>query len=123
MNTVQLRYMSAEVNHNHIIELEDLTGNLFTVTDAFILTSYASRVAVYGYDARSEKYRVFLLPRYDYSVTTWKHLHAFIQDYCASGMDVNANIMRKRARLGCSYEEYEYEFVNGIVYGDRTYIY
>jgi hypothetical protein len=123
MNTVQLRNMSAEVNHNHIIELEDLTGNRFTVTDAFTLTSYVSLVAVYGYDARSEKYRVFLLPRYDYSVTTWKHLHAFIQDYCACGMDVNANIMRKRASLGCSYEEYEYEFVNGIVYGGRTYDY
>ena len=123
MSNVKLRNMSAEVKHNAIIELEDLTGNRFTVTDAHTLISYASRVAVYGYDLRSGRYRVFLLPRYDYSVTTWKHLHAFIQDYCASDMDVSANIMRKRARLGCSYEEYEYEFVNGIVYGDRTYNY
>lgn len=123
MSAVKLRNMSAEIKHNAIIELEDLTGNRFTVTDAFTLVSYSSRVAIYGYDKRSEKYRVFLLPRYDYSVTTWKHLHAFIQDYCASGMDVSANIMRKRARLGCSYEEYEYEFVNGIVYGDLTYSY
>lgn len=123
MYNVKLRNMSANINHEPVIELEALTGELFTVTDAFILTSYASRVAVYGYDLRSGRYRVFLLPRYDYSVTTWKHLHAFIQDYCASGMDVSANIMRKRARLGCSYEEYEYEFVIGIIYGERVYNY
>lgn len=44
--------------------------------NALVLHSYSSRVAVYC------KMRVYLLPLYDYSVTTWKHVHAFIQDYC-----------------------------------------
>ena len=35
-----------------------------------------------------------------HSVTTWKHVHAFIQDYCRFVWDTNAREMRKIAALG-----------------------
>lgn len=76
-----------------------------------VLHSYSSRVAVYC------KMRVYLLPRYDYSVTTWKHVHAFIQDYCRFVWDTNAREMRKIAALGVEDVEKEYAFANGIVEG------
>ena len=76
-----------------------------------VLHCYSSRVAVYC------KMRVYLLPRYDYSVTTWKHVHAFIQDYCRFVWDTNAREMRKIAALGVDDVEKEYAFAEGIVEG------
>lgn len=74
---MKLRNMSATVERVNSIMLELASGERMNLEDAYILTSYSSRVAVYC------KMRVYLLPRYDYSVTTWKHVHAFIQDYCS----------------------------------------
>lgn len=71
---MKLRNMSASVDKVDTITLQLSTGEVVTLDDAYVLTSYYSRVAVYC------KMRVYLLPRYDYSVTTWKHLHAFVQD-------------------------------------------
>lgn len=76
-----------------------------------VLHSYSSRVAVYC------KMRVYLLPLYDYSVTTWKHVHAFIQDYCEGVWDCKAREMRKIAAFGVEDVEKEYAFAKGIVDG------
>lgn len=102
--------MNAYVTEENItIELE--SGEVLDLENALVLHSYSSRVAVYC------KMRVYLLPRYDYSVTTWKHVHAFIQDYCRFVRDCDAREMRKIAALGVEDDEKEYAFANGIVEG------
>lgn len=107
---MKLRNMNAYVTEENItIELE--SGEVLDLENALVLHSYSSRVAVYC------KMRVFLLPRYDYSVTTWKHVHAFIQDYCRFVRDCDAREMRKIAALGVEDDEKEYAFANGIVEG------
>lgn len=73
---MKLRNMPATVDYVDSIMLKLGDGENVHLTNAYVLTSYASRVAVYC------KRRVYLLPRYDYSVTTWRHLRAFVQDYC-----------------------------------------
>ena len=83
------------------------TGEIITLENATVLTSYASRVAVYS------KMQVFLLPRFDYSITTWKHLHAFIDDYCAGVRDYSAREMRYNAENELNGDEYR--FADGIV--------
>lgn len=87
------------------------SGEVLNLENALVLHSYSSRVAVYC------KMRVYLLPRYNYSVTTWKHVHAFIQDYCRFVWDTNAREMRKIAALGVDDVEKEYAFAEGIVEG------
>ena len=90
MGYLLLRNMNAYVTEENItIELE--SGEVLDLENALVLHSYSSRVAVYC------KMRVYLLPRYDYSVTTWKHVHAFIQDYCRFVRDCDAREMRKIA--------------------------
>lgn len=49
-------------------------------------------------------------------VTTWKHVHAFIQD-CTPVRGCNAREMRKIAALGVEDVEKEYAFAEGIVEG------
>lgn len=93
MQTMKLRNMSAYVTEEKNITIELANGEILNLENALVLRSYSSRVAVYC------KMRVYLLPRYDYSVTTWKHVHAFVQDYCS--FDV----------------EKEYAFAKGIVEG------
>ena len=105
---MKLRSMSATVSTGETITLLLRTGEVITLEDATVLTSYASRVAVYS------KMQVFLLPRYDYSVTTWKHLHAFIDDYCAGVRDYSAREMRYNAEH--ELHGGEYQFAVGIVY-------
>lgn len=97
---MKLRNMSASVeNVNHItLELEN--GELVELENAQVLWSYSSRVAVYC------KMRVYLLPRYDYSVTTWKHVHAFVQDWCDMVRDYDARTMRNIAANGLNGGEY-----------------
>lgn len=108
--TMKLRNMNAYVTEENItIELE--SGEVLDLENALVLHSYSSRVAVYC------KMRVYLLPCYDYSVTTWKHVHAFIQDYCRFVWDCDAREMRKIAALGVEDDEKEYAFANGIVEG------
>lgn len=102
--------MSAYVTEEKNITIELASGEVLNLENALVLKSYSSRVAVYC------KMRVYLLPRYEYSVTTWKHVHAFIQD-CSPVRDTNAREMRKIAALGVDDVEKEYAFAQGIVEG------
>lgn len=111
IDLMKLRNMSAYVTEEKNITIELANGKVLDLEDALVLHSYSSRVAVYC------KMRVYLLPLYDYSVTTWKHVHAFIQDYCSFVWDCNAREMRKIAALGVEDVEKEYAFANGIVEG------
>lgn len=105
---MKLRNMSATVSTNETITLKLHNGETITLENATVLTSYASRVAVYS------KMQVFLLPRYEYSVTTWKHLHAFIEEFCAGVRDYSAREMRYNAEH--ELHGGEYQFADGIVY-------
>lgn len=104
---MKLRNMSATVDHVDSITLDLANGERVELEDAYVLTSYSSRVAVYC------KMRVYLLPRYDYSVTTWKHVHAFVQDYCDFVRDMPARDMRIAAKTEAN--NGEYMFANGWV--------
>lgn len=104
---MKLRNMSATVSTGETITLKLRNGETITLENATVLTSYASRVAVYS------KMQLFLLPRYDYSITTWKHLHAFIDDYCACVRDCSAREMRYNAEN--ELHGGEYRFADGIV--------
>lgn len=108
---MKLRNMSATVDFVDSITLKLEDGEIIYLENAYVLTSYASRVAVYC------KMRVYLLPRYDYSVTTWKHLHAFIDDYCSFVRDYDAKTIREIASYGVTDTEWEYAFASGIVTG------
>lgn len=107
--TMKLRNMSAYVTEEKNITIELASGKVLNLEDALVLHSYSSRVAVYC------KMRVYLLPLYDYSVTTWKHVHAFIQDYCSFVWDCNAREMRKIAALGVEDVEKEYAFATSYL--------
>ena len=73
---VQLRSMSAHVEfYNNISVVVKDTQEVIDISNAFVLLSYTSVVAI------TDGKRIYLLPRYDYSNTTWKHLHAFVQDF------------------------------------------
>lgn len=86
---MKLRNMSATVER-HPIDVVTKDGEIVSIPDAFILKSYESYVAVYPFNG----HKLYLLPRYDYSNTTWKHLHAFVQDFCAPMIDDNcANVI------------------------------
>ena len=69
---MKLRNMSAYVTEEKNITIELASGEVLNLENALVLHSYSSRVAVYC------KMRVYLLPCYEYSVTTWKHVHAFV---------------------------------------------
>lgn len=106
---MKLRNMSATVSEEPNITIQLENGDIVELENATVLTSYASRVAVYC------KMRVYLLPRYDYSVTTWKHVHAFIEDYCTAVNDYSAARIRAIAAAGVTDVEREYAFASGIV--------
>lgn len=108
---MKLRNMPATVDFVDSITLKLEDGGNIHLENAYVLTSYASRVAVYC------KMRVYLLPRYDCSVTTWKHVHAFVQDYCSFVNDCSARDMRAIAAEGVEDNEREYAFACGIVRG------
>lgn len=116
---MKLRNMSATVEHYSAISIELASSEIVDLRNAYVLKSYNSRVAVYGYNKYSG-WRVYLLPRYDYSVTTWKHVHAFIQDYCDYVPDKPAREMREWAGLGVTNDCFEYAFANGIVIFDKS---
>ena len=104
---MKLRSMSAYVTEEPTITIELANGEVLNLENALVLHSYSSRVAIYC------KMRVYLLPRYDYSVTTWKHVHAFVQDYCSFVNDCGAARMRFIAREGVYNTEKEYAFSAG----------
>lgn len=108
---MKLRNMSATVDFVDSITLKLEAGENIHLENAYVLTSCASRVAVYC------KMRVYLLPCYDYSVTTWRHLHAFIEDYCSFVRDYDAKTIREIASYGVTDFECEYAFATGIVTG------
>ena len=114
---MKLRRMSADVVEVPNITLELRSGEVVNLEDALVLYSYYSRVAVYC------KMRVYLLPRYAYSITTWKHVHAFVQDYCSFVNDYNAERMRAIAQEGVYDTEKEYAFSSGIIEGGTRKIY
>ena len=114
---LKLRSMSAEVEYAESVTIELANGEVIELNNAYILHSYASRVAIYC------KMRVYLLPRYDYSVTTWKHVHAFVEDFCSFVNDYPASRMRAIAHEGVTNTEKEYAFSNGIVEGGMARIY
>lgn len=109
--------MIACVTEEPAITIELANGEVLNLENALVLHSYSSRVAIYC------KMRVYLLPRYDYSVTTWKHVHAFVQDYCSFVNDYGAARMRAIAREGVYNTEKEYALSAGIVEGGRTWVY
>lgn len=108
---MKLRHMTAEV-----VELEDVVieenrhgEKIYHVYDSVkALKSYDSIVAM----ATSEG--IFMLPRYDYSPTTWKHVQAFIQD-CAPFTDLCASDMRRAFKDG----SYCYHYADGFDTGIR----
>ena len=114
---MKLRNMSAYVIEEKNITIELASGEILNLENALVLISYSSRVAVYC------KMRVYLLPRYDYSVSTWKHVHAFIQDYCSFVNDYSAVRMRAIAREGVYNTEKEYAFAAGVVEGNHLVTY
>ena len=108
---MKLRHMTAEV-----VELEDVVieenchgEKIYHVYDSVkALKSYNSIVAM----ATSDD--LFMLPRYDYSPTTWKHVHAFIQD-CTPFTDLCASDMRRAFKDG----SYCYHYAEGFDTGVR----
>lgn len=105
---MKLRNMSADVrNVSKVFVKVRETGEVLTLKHATILRSYDSDVAIYANG------RVYLLPLYGYSVTTWKHVHAFVQDFCNGVPDLCANDMRKSAKRGETCDGFEYCFVDG----------
>lgn len=106
---MKLRSMIACVTEEPAITIELANGEVLNLENALVLHSYSSRVAIYC------KMRVYLLPRYDYSVTTWKHVHAFVQDYCTAVNDYGAARIRAIAAAGVTDEECEYALASGIV--------
>lgn len=75
---MKLRSMSATVEEmkNVVVEVDE-NGEVVLehFKNAIVLKSYKSVVAIYANE------KLFLFPRYRYSVTTIKHLKAFIEDY------------------------------------------
>lgn len=104
---MKLRHMSATVDYVDSIALKLEDGENIHLENAYVLTSYASRVAVFC------KMRCYLLPRYDCSVTTWKHVHAFINDFCDCVPDMSAADIRATAK-GAD-DDSPYWFAAGIV--------
>lgn len=101
---MKLRNMSAEVVPlQDIVIEENRFGEVRYICTEYgiALKSYKSIVAIY---TDSE---IYMLPRYDYSPTTWKHVHAFIQD-CTDITDLYASDMR-RAFKDCSFRYHKAE--------------
>ena len=101
--------MIACVTEEPAITIKLANGEVLNLENALVLHSYSSRVAIYC------KMRVYLLPRYDYSVTTWKHVHAFINDFCDYVPDMSAADIRATAK-GAD-DDSPYWFAAGIVEG------
>lgn len=79
----RLRKCSAEVQEPYwygIALRNNKTGEIVEIpdADAWVLKSYASIVAVYQISTDT----LYLLPRWNYSVTTQSHVRKFIEDYC-----------------------------------------
>lgn len=109
---MQLRNCQADVRLTDIT-LELMTGEIVTLKNAHVLTSYKSRVAVYHDDV------LYLLPRYGYSRTTWQHLHKFQEDFC-EGIRVCAADIRKAEKYNYGMGDC-FQVARGIVVGRNLY--
>lgn len=104
MKIEKLRHMSAHVEYWDTagIKLKCYDGDDYeekevTIDYPIALVSYESVVALWdGYDM------LYLLPYYNHSNTTWKHLHAFIEDFTWLPF-ASANNIRKMAKAGDNY--------------------
>lgn len=93
---MRLRNMSAYVLElSDVVIEEERCGEVRHICApyALALKSYESIVSIYYAG------KIYMLPRYDYSITTWGHVHAFIQD-CTSITDLCARDMRKALKDG-----------------------
>lgn len=111
-NTMRLRHMSATVSKEYV-KLHNELYNETIEGEMYVLTSYNSRVACI--DNRNAK--VYLLPRWDYSQTTSKHVHAFIQDHGTSVRDKSYREIRKEIQNDAYNSMFEYmDTINGSRY-------
>lgn len=87
-NEKQLNRMQAHVviTDESPIVLRTMNGEIVELSEYTMFVSYYSRCAVYSNDT------LYLLPRYDYSVTTIKQLHEFMRQYC--GFDTSIHALR-----------------------------
>lgn len=85
---------------------------LFNRNYATVLYSYGTPVAIYS------EMQVFLLPKYDYSVTTMKHLHKFIKQHCEFCRDYPIAEIRKIAAKRGFDGEYIFADLIYIMEGD-----
>ena len=104
METVkQLRHMHAAIKtfDKDIEVVVPTTNQRMTLASPIMLRSYGTLVAIYGkVRQQQQKPKLFLLPKYDASRTTWKHLHAFVTDHCTGIEDMSAKDMRLAANAG-----------------------
>ena len=104
MITEKLRSMQAHVEYwtsatvkLECYDLDEYKVEEVTINNPIVLVSYNSVVAIWdGFDM------LYLLPRYDYSVTTWKQLHAFIEDFTWLP-SATAREIRAMAKIGDNY--------------------
>lgn len=108
---MKLRSMNAEViiMNNIKVQTGNVDENTYRATvikNAIALQSYDSVVALF--DIRY--CTLYLLPRFNYSPTTWKHLHAFIDDICVKygfyhryADDIRKEAYRPDAMENCDY--------------------
>lgn len=111
---MKLRHMSAEVENLKDVDImavkADGSDYKIHLESCIALRSYNSIVAIYSYG------EIYLLPRYDYSVTTWRHVHAFIQDYCHDIIDGDCTAIREKAKcedMGYHFASH-YAYMNGL---------
>lgn len=110
MKIKQLRSMSAEVIESDNSIIVKTPSGEYVVENYYMLISYNSTVAIFDTDED----KLYLLPRFDYSITTWKHIHAFINDY-TSLIDLPAYEIREFP------EDYDYYFAYAYANNDCRY--
>lgn len=107
---MKLRNMSAEVITMSNVKVrrntDENTYRATTIDHAIALRSYDSVVALFD----TTYCTLYLLPRFDYSNTTWKHVHAFIEDVCMGygfyhwyASDIRKEAYRSDAMWNCDY--------------------
>lgn len=79
------------------------TGEVFTLAGKHdVLVSYSTPVAIYD----NQMDCLYLLPKWDCSVTTQSHVRKFIEDFCSGARTTSAGI--RNGKTGCMYTEFVY---------------
>ena len=107
----KLRYSNAAVGYYNELDIIDSNGCQRDLYNCYLLKSYDSIVAIYG-ETSDESKRLYLLPRYDYSITTLAHLRKFQEDYI--GHVDNTPYLRK---FGCKIKQFRY--ITRVKFHDR----